>query len=253
MSRFIFLIILFGVGYLLYHLYGRKLLRQGPKGWIKPALIAALVLVLLAVATGRANAIFAVFGGLIAAAWRLAPLLVRFYPQIRQLFNRIHPAGGATAGVSKVTTASLVMSLDHTTGRIDGDITSGQFKGRTLSDLSFEEISQFYRICEQQDTEALRLLQAFIQREFPERWENSQWRDDPQAEPATSGGISVNEAWETLGLVPGSDKDAIIQAHRKLMGRLHPDKGGSTFLASRVNQAKDRLLAELKEKAGTST
>ncbi len=251
LSRLLFLIILFGVGYLLYHLYGRKLLRQSPKSWVKPALIAALVLVVLAVATGRANAIFAVFGGLIAAAWRMSPLLLRFYPQIRQLFNRINPSAAAGAGVSKVTTATLVMSLDHTTGRIDGDITAGQFKGRALSDLTFEEISQFYRVCEQQDTEALRLLQAFIQREFPEKWEQSQWRDDPQSEPASSGGISVDEAWETLGLPPGSDRESIIKAHRKLMGRLHPDKGGSTFLASRVNQAKDKLLAELIDKQGT--
>ena len=145
------------------------------------------------------------------------------------------------------------MNLDHATGRIDGDITSGQFKDRTLSDLSFEEISQFYRICEQQDTEALRLLQAFIQREFPERWEQSQWRDDPQTDPASSSSMSVDEAWDILGLLPGSDKDAIVKAHRKLMGRLHPDKGGSTFLASRVNQAKDRLLAELKEKTGSAS
>ncbi len=204
-----------------------------------------LVLVVLAVATGRANAIFAVFGGLIAAAWRMSPLLIRFFPQIRQLFNRLNPSAAAGAGVSRVTTATLVMSLDHTTGRIDGDITAGQFKGRALSDLTFEEISQFYKICEQQDTEALRLLQAFIQREFPDKWQQSQWRDDPQPEPPSSGGISLDEAWETLGLAPGASRDAIIKAHRKLMGRLHPDKGGSTFLASRVNQAKDRLIAEL--------
>jgi DnaJ-class molecular chaperone len=64
--------------------------------------------------------------------------------------------------------------------------------------------------------------------------------------------MSVAEAWETLGIPPGSDKRAIITAHKKLMSKLHPDKGGSNFLASRVNQAKDRLMDELKKQGGAN-
>ena len=251
MSRLVFLIILFGVGYLLYHLYGKQLRSQGPKGLIKPALIAAIVLLLLAVATGRANAVFALIGGLFAAAWRFAPVLVRFYPQIRQILGKFAPgAMGGTGNVSKVTTATLVMNLDHATGRIDGDITAGQFKDKRLSELSFEEILQFYTICERQDPEALRLLQAFMEREFPDQWQNSTKRSSSAPPPDASESVSVSEAWEILGLPPGADKAAIITAHKKLMGRLHPDKGGSTFLASRVNQAKDRLISELDRQSG---
>ena len=252
LSRFIFLIILFGVGYLLYHLYGKKLKSQGPKGLIRPLVILAFVLLLLAVATGRANAIFALIGGLFVAATRYGPLLIRFYPQLRQWLGRSAGAGG---NVSKVTTASLAMSLDHASGRIDGEITAGQFMGRQLSALTYDEILQFYSVCERQDREALRLLQAFIEREYPEQWQ-SQWQGQRESAgneaPAGDGSMSVAEAWETLGIPPGSDKRAIITAHKKLMSKLHPDKGGSNFLASRVNQAKDRLMDELKKQGGAN-
>lgn len=250
LSRLVFLIILFGVGYLIYHLYGKALRKQGPKGLLKPALIAGAALILLAVVSGKASPIFAAIGGLIAAAWRMAPLLVRFYPQIRQLLNKVAPGvAGGTGNVSKVTTAMLVMSLDHATGRIDGEITAGKFKNQTLSQLSFDEILQFYQICEKQDREALRLLQAFLEREFPEQWQQATGANQTGNEPpGQNGAMSVAEAWEILGLAPGADKATISATHKKLMGRLHPDKGGSNFLASRVNQAKDRLLEELQKK-----
>ena len=224
-----------------------RLIKQGPKGILKPALIILVVLVLLAVATGRANAIFALFGGLIAAAWRLAPLLLRFYPQIRQILNRFGVQSSGYTGASKVNTDSLEMSLDHRTGRIDGEIIAGQFKGRTLSSLEYTELMQFYQICQKQDIEAVRLLEAFIQREYPDKWNEGTWSETPEqpSAPNNRSGMSIEEAWDTLGLTPGSSIEDITHAHRKLMSRLHPDKGGSTFLATRVNQAKERILSEL--------
>ncbi len=144
------------------------------------------------------------------------------------------------------------MNLDHATGRIDGEITAGQFKNRTLSELSFDEILQFYTVCERQDPEALRLLQAFIEREFPEQWKKT-GKQNASSTPPSDEAMSVSEAWETLGLSPGADQTAIIAAHKKLMGRLHPDKGGSNFLASRVNLAKDRLIAEIQQQNGSGS
>ena len=54
--------------------------------------------------------------------------------------------------------------------------------------------------------------------------------------------MDVEEAYATLGLEPGASADAVKQAHRRLMKKLHPDQGGSTYLASKINQAKDVLL-----------
>ncbi|OED36862.1 hypothetical protein AB833_25995 [Chromatiales bacterium (ex Bugula neritina AB1)] len=239
LTRFIFLFILFGVGYLLYHLYGKKLLSQGPKSLIKPALYLFLGIVLVAVLTGRANALFALFGGLIAAAWRLAPVLMRFYPQIRQITQRF---GLDPGRLSRVTTATLAATFDQNSGRIDGKITSGQFSGRPLSSLSLSELQLYYKFCLSQDTEAAQIVSAYVQREHPESTHS--WNQQSAAGRSNSD-ITLDDAWNILGLAPNSSKEEITRAHKRLMTRLHPDKGGNDYLATRVNQAKERLLAEI--------
>ena len=251
--RLIFLIILFGVGYLLYHLYGKKLLKQGPSGLIKPVLILLAILLVLGVLTGRAHAIFALLGGLFAAVFRFAPLLFRFYPQIRTLLGKFGYQTSAGPGHSRVNTETLSMTLDHQSGRIDGEIIAGQFKGHQLSSLSLDEIKTYYSTCATQDPEALRLIEAFVQREYPEAWESGDWNSSQSQsgqshnQSSASGGetMSVHEAQDILGLPAGASKQEINYAHRKLMTKLHPDRGGSTWLATRVNQAKDLLLNEL--------
>lgn len=251
--RLIFLIILFGVAYLLYHLYIKKMLKQGPKGYIKPALLVLLVIVILAVATGRANAILAVIGGLIAAAWRAAPLLMRFYPQIRQILGQFGFRPGGSTGSSRVSTASLEMTLDHQSGKIDGEISVAPFAGRMLSSLSVDELRQFYQQCQQHDQEAMRLLDAYINKEHPDLRNGGPGGAHAGNQQSTAsvdqGAMSTEDALDILGLVAGASKKEITGAHRKLMSTLHPDKGGSTYLATRVNQAKDKLLADLEEQA----
>jgi hypothetical protein len=64
----------------------------------------------------------------------------------------------------------------------------------------------------------------------------------PPPPPRQSSSMSRQEAYEVLGLKPGADEDAIHTAHRRLMRTAHPDAGGSDWLASRVNQARDVLL-----------
>ena len=54
--------------------------------------------------------------------------------------------------------------------------------------------------------------------------------------------MSDDDAWAVLGLEPGVSREEIIATHRRLMAKLHPDKGGSNYLASQINRAKDILL-----------
>ena len=256
MPRFILLIALLVVGYLIYKLYFRQLIQQGKQGKIKIALIG-LGLVFLALAlAGRAPAIFALIGAAMTQVMRFAPVLLRFAPSLGRLLGGAGlGAGAAGAGgfggggggqTSRVRTASLVMTLNHATGSIDGEITAGAFAGKKLSALSIDEIKLLYQECQQNDPEGVRLLQAYVARERADEWENAP-RDEHNENSSGAHEVSVREAYDILGLAAGANRKEIVQAHRSLMGKLHPDKGGSNYLAVKVNAAKKVLLDHIVE------
>lgn len=217
---------------------------------IKPLLILVAVLILLAVVTGRANAIFALLGGLIAAMFRFAPIILKFYPQIREILFKFGVNMPAGPGSSRMKTATLDATLDPLSGKIDGKITSGEFAGQKLSTLSVGSLEKYYKTCMEGDPQALRLIEAFVRNEHPEKFQNGNWNSSQHYQQSNGAAdsdtdMSTAEAREILGVNADASKQEITYAHRKLMAKLHPDKGGSTFLATRVNLAKDTLLGQL--------
>ncbi|WP_088343672.1 MULTISPECIES: DnaJ domain-containing protein [Rhodomicrobium] len=146
------------------------------------------------------------------------------------------PRGG---GQSSVRTDMLEMTLDHDSGRMEGMVFRGAFAGRRLSDLSLAELDLLLADAEQNDESAARLLHAYIERRSEEGGQRQQ--QSSRGGPG-SGTMSVDEAYAVLGLQPGASRDDIQHAHRALMKKYHPDQGGTTYLAAKINEAKDLLL-----------
>jgi DnaJ domain len=154
------------------------------------------------------------------------------------LFQRTQRSPGQ---ISRVRSAFLEMELDHDTGAMRGHILAGQYQGVALDALGVPTLTG---LLGEVDEESRALLMAYLDRRTP------RWRDDVQADTETrhdrgarsSGKMTEEEAYQILGLHPGATAEEIGRAHRSLMKKLHPDQGGSTYLAARVNEAKDVLL-----------
>lgn len=179
-------------------------------------------------------AIFLVARGLAGLALALVALATALASR-----KRLTVLGGGTKSArqqSQVDTQYLRVTLNHDTGDMDGLILAGRFAGQHLSDLTRDELSALYEELRHDDAEGARLLDAYLARTFP-----GAWQEEP-VKPAGGGPLSREEAFEVLGLRPGATAADIKEAHHRLMKKFHPDQGGSTYFASRINEAKDLLL-----------
>jgi DnaJ domain len=140
--------------------------------------------------------------------------------------------------VSRVRSAFVEMELDHDTGAMCGTILVGPHVGQSLDAL---DVATLTALLPDIDEESRALLMAYLDRREPA------WRDNAQAGATagpgswSTGKMTEEEAYQILGLQPGASVGDIARAHRTLMKKLHPDQGGSTYLAARVNEAKDVL------------
>ncbi len=165
-------------------------------------------------------------------------------------FGRPSDQQAENVRLASVRTALLEMSLDQATGALAGHVLAGTFTGRELGSLSRTELAQLWRECRAGEAQSRQLLEAYLDRRWPQ-WHSEMPRGtgsdgtggNGQQGPATlRAPMTRQEAFEVLGLPANAGLEDIKTAHRNLMKRLHPDQGGSNYLAAKINEAKDVLL-----------
>jgi hypothetical protein len=152
------------------------------------------------------------------------------------------PWQAARARLSRRETAWLLMERDVKSGEMRGEVRAGRFAGRALNSLQPGELRDFWAELAA-DPASRRLLEAYLDSRL------AGWREHFQADAADrhggaagTGAMTDQEAYQILGLAPGAGEAEIRAAHRRLMKRVHPDQGGTAFLAAKLNEAKDKLL-----------
>ncbi len=188
-----------------------------------------------------------VTGRLMHAGWvaaGLLPLLIRW----RAFQNVAKGFRGASPGqTSDIETRYLRMQLDHDTGELRGTVLEGRYQGRLLQELGLAQQVELLQECRIHDEQSAQILESYL-----DRVHGASWRDGGDgaqtggggggARAQSGGAMTRDEAYEILGVTKGAKPDEIRDAHRRLMLKNHPDQGGSTYLAAKINQAKELLL-----------
>jgi hypothetical protein len=199
-------------------------------------------------------ALFGAFAVLLAVAGRWAPAMI-LGSMAWGLATRGHPwpqgwppfSGGHSSRprskdnkTTSVRTGWVEMELDHDTGAMRGTVLKGAHAGQTLDRLARDALLAFYIEAGAADAETARLLEAYMDRML-----GSDWRADAERQrsaPPAGSAMSREEALKVLGLQEGATEEQIRASHRRLMMQNHPDRGGSDYIAAKINEAKDVLL-----------
>ncbi|MDE0659358.1 MAG: molecular chaperone DnaJ [Gammaproteobacteria bacterium] len=217
---------------------GNRPRRLSTTGWTA-AVALALTLAIMA-GSGRLHWLAALFAGALpllrwALGLVLGPVIGHFIRSRMQGAN-MPPPGDTGPSTSTVATDELRMTLVHDSGEMDGEAITGTFAGKRLSSLDLDALRTLYG--ELGKADSLQLLEAYLDRRFPG------WSDEEpkRQRPSANREMDAEQALAVLGLSPGASKEEIVDAHRRLMQKLHPDRGGSDYLAATLNLAKQVLL-----------
>jgi len=198
----------------------------------------AVVVVIGLTLTGRMHWIGAALTGLLVALRQMLPTLVRLFPMLASMRGQGAPRQGQT---STVETEILRMQLDHDSGDLHGEVLKGKYQGWRLDDMDRQQLEELLDYCRAEDQDSVQLLDSYLQRRFPGEAPFGSSRQ--QTAQDSGGNMTRKEALAVLGLQEGASEEEIVAAHRKLMQKLHPDRGGNDYLAAKINQAKDILLS----------
>ena len=189
--------------------------------------------------------LFFLVSGRLAWAFMALPALLPWFMRLRLMvraaktFSRMTGGFRAPNQTSDVETPTLRMSLDHESGEMRGEVLKGAFVGRHIEDMTVQDLLGLLGECQGDDDDAARLVESYLDRHHPS------WREPGERTESTGASTSTmdrSEAYKILGLEEGADDRLVKDAHRRLIAGLHPDHGGSDYLAAKINQAKDILL-----------
>jgi len=175
--------------------------------------------------------------GLLVALRGLLPTLVRLFPLLASRMTQGASAQGQGQS-STVETAVLRMQLAHDSGDLQGEVLKGEYAGWRLADMDRQQLEALMVYCRNEDADSARLLDSYLQQRFPGEGPFGQAHGNNDS----GGNMNRQEALAILGLAEGATEEEIVSAHRKLIQKLHPDRGGNDYLAAKINQAKDVLL-----------
>ena len=196
-------------------------------------------------------ALFFLITGKLGWVFMGLPLFIPIIMRLRALkrayktFSRMTGVGGNKKfdQVSEVETDTLRIALNQETGEIKGEVLKGPLKGRHIEDLSHCNLLELLDYCRVKDSQTAQILEAYLDRI------DKNWREkDKGAEQFTNTDknrpMDRSEALKVLGLSEGATELDIKDAYYNLIRNLHPDRGGSDYLAAKINQAKDLLLGK---------
>jgi hypothetical protein len=199
-------------------------------------------------ASGIAFVVWTLRGGLGAILSLLASLLPFLMSRRPSASGPAGWRGGPSDDQqSDIKTRFLHMSLDHATGVMRGTVLEGRFQGHPLDQLELAELLELLQECQAGEAQSARLLEAYLDRVYGEVWREhftarESGADERRQTSQGVGKMTPEEAYQILGLEPGASEQEIKAAYRRLIQSLHPDRGGSSYLAAKVNQARDMLL-----------
>ena len=156
------------------------------------------------------------------------------------MVSSLRSQGSAAGKQSGVVSRILKMTLDHDSGDLSGVILEGPYKDWLLDELDRQQLDELMAFCQQEDADSAQLLASYLEQRFP--GDVGQNEGHEQSSDGGSAGLTQSEALSLLGLEEGATREEIIAAHRALIQKLHPDRGGSDYLAAKINEAKDFLL-----------
>ena len=219
---------------------------QGRKDLIWKTAVGGLIVVIILLALGgRIHWMGAVIAALLPLLKQGMGLLIRFSPFLAQIYKTHGPTASAP-DMSTVRSAIVEMHLNHETGELQGEVLDGPFSSQQLAQMSRENLAELLAYCRQRDSDSARLLESYLAQRFDgdAEFDTSDEAENDSAANTASAPMSKTEALAILGLEEPVTADEISLAHRRLIQKLHPDRGGNDYLASKINEARHFLLAK---------